>query len=318
MNFNQLLDKLPGKIDRAALLELKEISDRRWVIGDGPNFRAALDELPRLDSAGDCKLKIENGVVKLLGDHKPELIEIAKKLHYWRKGPFEIFGTEIDSEWRSDLKWDRLLKALPDLEGKNIIDVGCNNGYFMFRMLEHNPELVLGIDPCVQYNAQFEFVNHFLRSDKLRFEMFGVEDLGLMPNSFDVMFSMGILYHHRTPLQQLFDMRTALRNNGVLLLETIIIPGEQEIAITPRDRYCGMKNIWLLPTLNMLQLWLEKSKFHQIEVISTDWQGIDEQRSTSWAGSVSYENFLDPYDASKTIEGLPAPKRCILKAVVKK
>ena len=314
MQFNDLLDKLPGKIDRKALLNLKSLCDRRWEIGDGPKYVKVLDQLVDIDA----DLIIENGVVKIQGNVNPSIAAMAKDLHYWRKGPFEVFGTKIDSEWRSDLKWNRLSVALPDLDGKNIVDVGCNNGYFMFRMLEHNPELVLGIDPCVQFNAQFNFINHFIRSPKLCFEMFGVENLGLMPNSFDVMFSMGILYHHRTPLQQLFDMRAALRNNGVLLLETIIIPGDEEIAITPRDRYCGMKNIWLLPTLNMLKLWLEKSKFHQIEVISTDWDGVEEQRSTQWAGSVSYESFLDPLDASKTIEGLPAPKRCILKAIVKK
>jgi tRNA (mo5U34)-methyltransferase len=314
MNFTKMLELLPGKIDHQFLNDLKRERDNWWQRGDGPKYQEVLDAIPEIK--GD--MQIQDGVVTVLGECDLDIAGIAKQLHYWRKGPFNLFGTHIETEWRSDYKWNRLKDALPDLEDKLVIDIGCNNGYFMYRMLEHGPKLVLGIDPCIQFNAQFEMVNKFVQADNLHFEMFGVEHIGYMPNSFDVMFSMGILYHHRTPLQQLFDMRQALRHQGTLVLETIVIPGEEEICITPRDRYNGMKNIWLLPTINMLKLWLEKSSFKNIEVISTEWDGVDEQRSTEWSANVSYQNFLDPNDHTKTIEGLPAPKRCIIKATVHK
>ena len=35
-------------------------------------------------------------------------LELVEALHPWRKGPFQIAEHEIDAEWRSDQKWDRI------------------------------------------------------------------------------------------------------------------------------------------------------------------------------------------------------------------
>jgi tRNA (mo5U34)-methyltransferase len=41
---------------------------------------------------------------------------------------------------------------------------------------------------------------------------------------------------------------------------------------------------------------------------------IEEQRSTDWMTFESLEDFLDPNDHSKTIEGHPAPTRAVFLA----
>lgn len=313
MTFNDFIKLFPGKIDTGFLLSLKEERDRGWKKGHGPEYLEAINSLPSIG----CDTTVEDGVFTLLGEGDERIEELAKKLVYWKKGPFNLFGTQIESEWRSDFKWDRLKDALPDLKNKTVLDIGCNNGYFMYRMLEQQPKAVLGIEPFLLYKAQFDFINHFVQADNLKVELFGVEHLNAFKDSFDVIFSMGILYHHRAPNQQLFDMRMALRSGGTLILETIGIPGEEEVSLTPSEKYAGMGNIWHLPTLNCLKLWLTKNKFHDIEVISTEWGTTDEQRATEWASSVSFKDFLDLNDSSKTIEGYPAPERFILKATKK-
>jgi hypothetical protein len=45
--------------------------------------------------------------------------------------------------------------------GKVIADVGCNNGYYMFRMIGHQPEFVLGFEPYVQHYFTFQTLNTF-------------------------------------------------------------------------------------------------------------------------------------------------------------
>ena len=74
----------------------------------------------------------------------------------WRKGPFSVFGIDIDAEWRSEKKWQRLVPELPDLRDKVIADIGCNNGYYMFRMVPYQPKVVVGFEPSVQHYYCFQ------------------------------------------------------------------------------------------------------------------------------------------------------------------
>ena len=46
----------------------------------------------------------------------------------WRKGPFEIFGIHVDSEWDSSIKWNRLAGNLGSLAGKRVLDIGSSCG----------------------------------------------------------------------------------------------------------------------------------------------------------------------------------------------
>ena len=65
----------------------------------------------------------------------------------WRKGPFNVFDIKIDSEWRSDYKWDRIVGSLSDMQHQTILDVGCGNGYHCLRMKAMGAKHVMGIDP---------------------------------------------------------------------------------------------------------------------------------------------------------------------------
>jgi tRNA (mo5U34)-methyltransferase len=129
----------------------------------------------------------------------------------WKKGPFEIFGTAIDAEWRSDFKWARLEPFIEDLTDKKVADIGCSNGYYMFRMMAQNPRLIVGFEPYLKYMYTFLFLQKFAQIPNVHLEPFGVEHIGLYPNFFDVIFCLGILYHHTDPvgiLRKLFPVRS--------------------------------------------------------------------------------------------------------------
>jgi tRNA (mo5U34)-methyltransferase len=295
MNHLEYLKAYEKNCDLPLLQELVSARELHWQRSGSDSLKKALD----LD----------------IHDEK-QLLEACELLIPWKKGPFNLsFGT-LDAEWRSDFKWERFKEALGDIKDKVVLDVGCNNGYFMFQMAQQKPKLVLGIDPIPRCQAQFKLLNNVYKHDFLKYELLGVEHCKHFLKLFDKIVFMGIIYHHRHPLEQLIDLREALKPGGELILETIGIPGSESFALFPEERYAGMKNIYFIPTLSCTINWLKKAKFESVEVIADTDMTTDEQRTTKW----NPENFktlkdsLDAKDPSKTVEGHPSPRRFLVKA----
>jgi len=238
--------------------------------------------------------------------------DTAKALIPWRKGPFNIFGLKIDSEWQSNLKYN-LLRPYFNLNNKIVADIGCNNGYYMFRMLEDNPKKLVGFDPSALALHQFEFINHFVKSD-IVYEMLGVEHLEIYNHKFDFIFMLGVLYHRPDPIGTLKLLNKGLNSKGEIIIDTFMIDGDKEICLTPNQRYSKIPNIYFIPTIPALKNWLIRAGFENIEILATVTTTKNEQRATEWSFDESLEEFLDPKDCSKTIEGYPAPKRVYIKA----
>ena len=232
----------------------------------------------------------------------------------WRKGPFEVAGVTIDSEWRSNLKWARIKDAVAPLAGRNILDVGCGNGYYAQQMSAAGAKMVIGVDPTLLYVMQFLAVNHFTGAENVFVLPLRSNELPQNARAFDSCFSMGVLYHQRSPLEHLRELKGMLRPAGQLILETIFVPGEESYACTPSDRYARMRNVWLLPTISELRTWLARSGFKDIEIIDQSLTSVDEQRSTALMTFESLAAALDPEDPGKTIEGWPAPRRVVVLA----
>ena len=248
-----------------------------------------------------------------LSDEEYEIIvQTAKKLIPWRKGPFKIFDLEIDSEWQSNIKYN-LIRPYFNLKDKIVADIGCNNGYYMFRMLEDCPKRLIGFDPSPLTLHQFEFINHFVKSD-IVYEMLGVEHLEFYNHKFDFIFMLGVLYHRPDPVGTLKSLARGLNSKGEILIDTFMIDGDDEICLTPNKRYSKIPNIYFIPTIPALKNWLERAGFENIEVLATTITTSQEQRKTPWSFDESLEDFLDPNDSSKTVEGYPAPKRVYVKA----
>ncbi len=240
------------------------------------------------------------------------VLQTAKKLIPWRKGPFNLFGLEIDSEWQSNIKYN-LIRPYFNLKDKVVADIGCNNGYYMFRMLEDKPKRLIGFDPSPLTMLQFDFINHFVKSDII-YEKLGVEHLEGYNHKFDFIFMLGVLYHRPDPVGCLKSLAKGLNENGEILIDTFMIDGEQEVALTPNSRYSKIPNIYFIPTISALKNWLNRAGFEEIEILAITTTTSEEQRKTAWSFEQSLEDFLDKEDPSKTVEGYPAPKRVYLKA----
>lgn len=248
-----------------------------------------------------------------LSDEEYEIIiQTAKKLIPWRKGPFKIFDLEIDSEWQSNIKYN-LLRPYFNIKDKIVADIGCNNGYYMFRMLDDCPKKLVGFDPSPLTLHQFEFINHFVKSD-IVYEMLGVEHLEIYKDKFDFIFMLGVLYHRADPIGTLKSLARGLNSKGEIIIDTFMIDGEEEICLTPNKRYSKIPNIYFIPTIPALKNWLQRAGFENIEVLATTITNKEEQRKTDWSFDESLDDFLDKNDKTKTVEGYPAPKRVYIKA----
>ena len=242
-----------------------------------------------------------------------QILQNAKtKLIPWRKGPFILFDDILETEWRSDKKYN-LLRPHFNLNDKIVADVGCNNGYYMLRMLEDNPKMITGFDPSPFFNLQFNLVNHFVKSD-IKFELLGVEHLENYEHKFDFIFMLGVLYHRADPIGTLKQLSKALNKNGEIIIDTFMIDGEDEVCLTPNSRYSKMPNIYFIPTIPALTNWLNRAGFIDIQVIAITTTDKEEQRVTPWTFEQSLDDYLDIKDKTKTVEGYPAPKRVYIKA----
>jgi len=294
------------------VLDLKALRQEREKWMNWKNIapmRKALEALPELDST------LQTGDTITLGSEEtPPLQQIentARMMMPWRKGPFELFGLFIDTEWKSDIKYN-LLRPYFNLKGKRVADIGCNNGYYLFRMQEDNPSLLVGFDPSALYKTQFDLINHFAKTEII-YELLGVEHLPFYEEKFDTLFCLGVLYHRSDPVGMLKSLYKGLDKQGEVFLDTFMIDGEDEICLTPAGNYSKIPNIYFVPTVNALKNWCMRAGFKGFDVLEIMATTVSEQRKTEWIEGQSLEDFLDPDDNSRTVEGYPAPKRIYVK-----
>ncbi|KAA5930414.1 MULTISPECIES: tRNA 5-methoxyuridine(34)/uridine 5-oxyacetic acid(34) synthase CmoB [Pantoea] len=246
--------------------------------------------------------------------HRQGIEKLLRNLMPWRKGPYFLYGTHINTEWRSDWKWERVLPHISPLAGRTVLDVGCGSGYHMWRMIGAGAHLVVGIDPMQLFLVQFEAVRKLLNDDRRAHMLpLGIEQLPAL-QAFDTVFSMGVLYHRRSPLDHLLQLKNQLVSGGELVLETLVIDGDVNQVLVPGERYAQMRNVFFIPSAEALKSWLEKSGFVDVRIVDFALTTTEEQRRTDWMTSESLAEFLDPEDPSKTVEGYPAPLRAVLVA----
>ncbi|MBX8500731.1 tRNA 5-methoxyuridine(34)/uridine 5-oxyacetic acid(34) synthase CmoB [Pseudomonas lijiangensis] len=279
--------------------------------GDLQRWQSALDALPpltaeRVELADSFTLEVECD-----DETRSRLRQALMGLSPWRKGPFDVFGVHIDTEWRSDWKWSRVSPHL-DLKGKRILDVGCGNGYYQWRMLGAGAESVIGVDPNWLFFCQFQAMQRYLPDLPAWHLPFALEDLPANLEGFDTVFSMGVLYHRKSPVDHLLALKDCLVKGGELVMETLVVPGDAQQVLVPEDRYAQMRNVWFLPSVAALVLWLRRAGFVDVRCVDVSTTTVQEQRSTEWMRYQSLGDFLDPEDHSRTVEGLPAPMRAVI------
>ena len=283
--YNNIIESLPDK--KPSILE---INQDRICVG----------------TAFDLSLFQQNQIIKALHDLMP-----------WRKGPFSVFGINLDSEWDSSIKWKRVINNIYPLANKKILDIGSSCGYYLFKMGNLNPSTVIGIEPHMTFYFQYLFLQKYINIPRVYCLPLKLEELPKTYRYFHTVFCMGILYHRRSPIDTLVKIHSLMNKKGELVLETLVIEGDSETALFPKKRYAKMNNIYFLPTIKCLTYWLERAGFNNIQCVNFSKTTSKEQRKTKWIETESLEDFLDCNNPDKTVEGYPAPRRAVMIARAK-
>lgn len=320
INYDQLLDALKdsplaGWAEQLPAQIAAGLCEKRY--GDLGGWKKSLAKLPNVKSS-----QIELADEVCIGHSsdcdettRTEIRSVLQELIPWRKGPYFVHDIHIDTEWRSDWKWDRVLPHLAPLKDRLILDVGCGNGYHCWRMLGVGAKRVIGIDPSPRFIVQFHMIKHFAGADyPIDVLPVGIEDVPEKLQAFDTVFSMGVFYHRRSPMDHLLELKNTLRPGGQLVLETLVIEGKLGDVLVPEDRYGKMNNVWFLPSCDTMLSWLRKMGFSNPRVVDVCPTTTEEQRATEWMLFHSLPEFLHPNDSSLTAEGHPAPIRAVFVA----
>ncbi len=286
----------------------KTVADARAILrreqekchGRFPHWLMVIERLAR-ELPDDISVHFDRAAVcaegRLAPDRRAKVEAQLAELMPWRKGPFSLCGISVDSEWRSDWKYRRLLDAGLEVAGKAVLDVGAGNGYFLYRLLGSGARLALGLDPSWLYFAQFLALQRFLRAEQAVFLPTTLSSLPL--GGFAVTLCLGVLYHRRDPLDFLDKLRETIAPGGLLALETLVVEGDARTVYLPKGRYVGMRNVWFLPSRAALCRWLSRLGFR------VEWVGeavrttTQEQRRTRWMTNASLGEFLTASAAGK-------------------
>jgi len=297
--------------------------------GDLQRWLTALNSLP--DKTGVAS-KLASDIVTV-GDQNTfdgkehELLHSALKgLMPWRKGPYSIGGIHIDTEWHSDWKWQRLRSHISPLTDRTVLDVGCGNGYHLWRMLGDGARYALGIDPGILFAVQFAVLQRYINTQQATLLPLTLEQFPPGLACFDTVFSMGVIYHRHDPQEHIQALAGQLKSGGELVLESLVMPPGVTTLESP-ERYARMRNIGQIPDANTLAGWLTDGGFSEVRVVDDSQTSLEEQRTTEWMPFESLAESLQKTDqiASQTteeatdhhrltVEGYPAPRRAILVA----
>ena len=313
-NFFEISEDLIGESLTSILRDKTDNVLENPCHGDFDNWALIIDSMPEIelgDVLFDADAVTAKSIVPLVQGQSDTLKKSLLKLHPWRKGPWQIFDIFIDTEWQSCMKWNRLRSKIANLEGKKVLDIGCGNGYYGFRMLAEGASLVVGIDPTLLFVAQFFAVNKYLRESRNAVLPLGIDDLPEEMGCFDTVFSMGVLYHRRDPVAHVRSLADTIVSGGQVVLETIVIDSEQDVLLIPEKRYAKMRNVWNLASPPMIKRWMKEAGLSDVEMVDIAPTTQQEQRKTDWMWFESLSDFLDPHDETKTIEGHPAPVRAV-------
>ena len=297
----------------------KEIPSALEVTKNG-HLRLWIELFNRLPRIPADQVHLDQAVIKVRSNNPLEeevtklLDELLVQMLPWRKGPFRIHDVYVDSEWQCNQKWDRFKSEISSLDNRRVLDVGCGNGYYALRMFGEGARFVIGLDPYIRYIVQHRVITHFLgnAAHGVHLAPLGFEALPENLKIFDTVFSMGVIYHQKSPFDHLRTLFESLRSEGELVLESIVVDGNAQTILVPKDRYAKMSNVWFIPSALAIENWLRRVGFKNIRTINISTTTIREQRSTRWMPYESLADFLDSSDETKTYEGYPAPKRAIV------
>jgi len=145
-----------------------------------------------------------------------------------------------------NVKWKHIESAISkDLTGATVLDIGCNGGFYSIQMKRRGADRVLGIDVDDRYLNQARFAARTLGLE-IEFERRSVYEVASLPDRFDFVIFMGVLYHLRYPLFALDNVIKKIAPGGSMLFQTML-RGSDEVLLWEKNYHFWNKEIFEAP-----------------------------------------------------------------------
>lgn len=132
------------------------------------------------------------------------------------------------------IMWRRICHALPDdLDGRTVLDIGCNSGFYCAALKARGAGRIVGIEPDPRYRAQAAFAAEVLGHSDVEIRDLSVYDVAALGERFDLVLFMGVLYHLRHPLLALDLIHEHVA--GDILVYQSLQRGAREVYEPPAD-----------------------------------------------------------------------------------
>jgi ubiquinone/menaquinone biosynthesis C-methylase UbiE len=140
----------------------------------------------------------------------------------WTRTNVKYTDAAAEAQWREEeISWgmwavpEREVGALPDVEGLDVVDLGCGTGYFA-AWLARRGARVVGVDPTP---AQLETARRMQSAFGLEFPLIeaGAEEVPLPDASFDLVFSEYGASIWADPHRWIAEAARLLRPNGTVV-----------------------------------------------------------------------------------------------------
>jgi SAM-dependent methyltransferase len=146
--------------------------------------------------------------------------------HYGRL--FREFDVQSFAAEPARLLRERLTRnnvALPDLATARVLDAGCGGGRYSVAWHLLGAREVVGVDLSEPGIADARARADAMKLEGVRFERMDVVELPVAPDSFDIVFSNGVLHHTRDWKRGVHGIVNALKRGGLGWLYLIENPG---------------------------------------------------------------------------------------------
>jgi tRNA (mo5U34)-methyltransferase len=119
--------------------------------------------------------------------------------------------------------WEIIRECLPaDLSGRDVLDVGCNAGFYSIEAKRRGARRVLGVDARRSHVRQALFVKNVLGLD-IEYRRLSAYDLDPHDiGQFDITLALGLIYHCKHPMLALENLARVTKD--ILILETATLP----------------------------------------------------------------------------------------------
>ncbi|MDG5815352.1 TIGR04290 family methyltransferase [Chitinispirillales bacterium ANBcel5] len=134
-------------------------------------------------------------------------------------------------------KWELIAPFIPsDLSGVNVLDIGCNAGYYSFQLARLGAK-VTAIDIDEHFLKQALWASKVFGLEKnIEFKKMQVYDLAHESQTYDLIWFMGVFYHLRYPLLAM-DIISRI-SSEMMVFQTLKMPGvEQYTSVSDLDLF---------------------------------------------------------------------------------